>query len=46
MMNSNDKLNLMKDRINKLENRSDKNIKCGGVLRKLRRQLRNMESTL
>ena len=46
MMNSNDKLNLMKDRINKLENRNDKNIKSGGVLRKLRRQLRNMESAL
>lgn len=46
MMNSNDKLNLMKDRINRLENRNDKNIKSGGVLRKLRRQLRNMESTL
>ena len=45
-MNSNDKLNLMKDRINRLENRNDKNIKSGGVLRKLRRQLRNMESTL
>lgn len=46
MMNSNDKLNLMKDRINRLENRNDKNIKSGGVLRKLRRQLRNMESAL
>ena len=45
MMNSNDKLNLLKDRINKLENRNDKNIKAGGVLRKLRRQLRNAEAT-
>lgn len=44
-MSSNEKYNLMKDRINKLENRSQ-NIKSGGVLRKLRRQIRNMEQTL
>lgn len=43
MMNSNDRLNLLKDRINKLENRRDKNVKQPGVLKKLRRQLRNME---
>lgn len=43
MMNSNDKLNLLKDRINTLENRNDKNIKQPGVLKKLRRQLRNAE---
>ena len=36
------KLNLMKDRLQKLEN-SGKNIKCGGVVRKLTRQIRNAE---
>ena len=36
------KLVLMKDRLNKLEG-SKKNIKCPGVVKKLRRQIRNME---
>ena len=36
------KYNLMKDRLAKLES-NGKNIKSGGVLRKLRRQLRNMD---
>lgn len=33
----------LKNRVAILEGRGDKNIKCGGVLRKLRRQIRNME---
>lgn len=39
-MNEICKINLLKDRYNKLSN-STKNIKCPGVVRKLRRQLRN-----
>lgn len=39
------KYNLMKDRLNRLEN-SPKNMKAGGVVRRLRRQIRNMEKTL
>jgi hypothetical protein len=35
------KLALMKDRYNRLSG-SPKNIKCPGVLRKLKRQIRNM----
>lgn len=38
-----DKINLLKDRIKKMEG-TEKNIKCPGVLRSLRRELRNMES--
>lgn len=37
------KLALMKDRFNKL-NGSPKNIKCGGVVKKLARQIRNLEA--
>ena len=37
------KLALTKERLHKLEN-SLKNIKSGGVVKKLRRQIRNMES--
>lgn len=36
------KLALMKDRYNKLSG-TTKNIKCGGVLRKLARQIRNAQ---
>lgn len=36
------KLALMKDRLAVMES-SVKNIKCGGCVRKLRRQIRNME---
>ena len=36
-------LALMKERLNKLEN-SPKNLKCPGAVRKLRRQIRNMEA--
>ena len=41
-MTKEEKLALMKNRKNKL-NESPKNIKCGGVLKKLIRQIRNME---
>lgn len=44
-MTKSDKLNIMKDRYNKLSN-SPKNIKCPGALKKLGRQIRNIESTL
>ena len=42
-MDNKAKLALMKERLNKLE-QSAKNIKCGGCLRKLRRQIKKMES--
>lgn len=38
-----DRINLLKDRIKKMEG-TEKNIKCPGVLRSLRRELRNMEN--
>lgn len=41
-MTSNEKLALMKDRLSKLQV-SPKNIKCGGVVRKLKRQISRME---
>ena len=41
-MTNAEKLVLMKSRYNKLTG-TDKNIKSGGILRKLRRQIRNME---
>ena len=37
-----EKLALMKDRLAKLEN-NGKNVKCGGVVQRLRRQIRNAE---
>ena len=42
-MTKEEKLALMKNRKNKL-NQSPKNIKCGEVLRKLTRQIRNAEN--
>ena len=42
MMTSNEKLALMKDRFNRLKD-NPKDIKAGGVVRKLRRQIRNLE---
>lgn len=42
-MTKTDKINLIKARIKKMDG-SDKNIKCPGVLRSLRRELRNMEN--
>ena len=41
-MTKQEKLVITKDRYNKLRN-SEKNIKCPGVVRKLARQIRNME---
>lgn len=41
-MNKEQKLALMKNRLSTLEG-SGKNSKCPGVVRKLRRQIRNME---
>lgn len=42
-MNKTDKLTLMKQRLQKLEG-TEKNIKCPGVARKLRREIRNLEN--
>lgn len=42
MMNRESKLALMKDRFARLS-RSEKNIKCGGVLGRLKRDIRNLE---
>ena len=44
-MTNAEKLTIMKDRLNRLEN-SPKDIKCPGVLTKLRRQIRNLEKAL
>lgn len=41
-MTREEKLVLKKDRLKKLEG-SVKNIKCGGVVRKLRREVRHLE---
>ena len=41
-MERTEKLAITKDRYNRLSN-TVKNVKCPGVLRKLRRQIRNME---
>lgn len=43
MITKEQKLAIMKDRLKKLEG-SPKNIKCGGVVRKLSRQIRNLEA--
>lgn len=42
-MSKEQKLALMKNRLATLEN-SPKNLKCPGVVRKLRREIRNMEA--
>ena len=42
MITKEQKLAMLKDRLKKL-NGSPKNIKCGGVVRKLSRQIRNLE---
>lgn len=39
-MTKNEKLDLMKDRLNKLQNKAI-NLKCPGVRKKLERQIRN-----
>ena len=38
-------LALKKEKLNKLQNTS-KNLKCPGVLRKLRREVRNLEASM
>lgn len=43
MITKEQKLAIFKDRLKKL-NESPKNIKCGGVVRKLSRQIRNLEN--
>lgn len=45
MITPEQKLEIMKDKLNKLEN-SPKNSKCPGVVRKLSRQVRNLERSL
>ena len=40
-----DKLIILQDKINRLEN-SSKDVKCPGVLQKLRRQRRNLEKLI
>lgn len=44
-MTQTEKLNLLKDRYNRLKD-NPKDIKAGGTLRKLRRQIRNMETSM
>ena len=44
-MRKDQKLAIMKDRLNTLE-KSVKNIKCGGVVRALRREVRNLEKEI
>jgi hypothetical protein len=41
-MNKQDILNLKKDRLQKLES-NGKNVKAGGVVKRLRREIRNLE---
>ena len=41
-MDTRAKVVIMKDRLQKLEN-SNKNIKSGGVVKKLKRQIRNLD---
>lgn len=44
-MTKNEKLALMKERLNRMENlKTDANLKSGGCRRKLMRQIRNAES--
>lgn len=42
-MNKQDVLNLKKDRLQKLES-NNKNVKSSGVVKRLRREIRNLES--
>lgn len=44
-MTDTERLNLMKNRLANLRN-TPKNIKCPGVVRKLTRQVRNMEASM
>lgn len=42
-MTNKDKLSAKKNRLNTLKNRGNKNIKCPGVIKKLTREIRNLE---
>lgn len=44
-MTTKDRLAILQDKINRLEN-SPKDAKCPGVLQKLRRQVRNLEKLI
>ena len=44
-MTQNEKLRLMKNRLRSLEG-NPKNIKCGGVVRALRREIRSLENSI
>ncbi len=44
-MTNSERLAIMKDKLNRLEN-SPKDIKCPGVVQKIRRQIRNLEKSL
>lgn len=37
-------INAKKNRLNKLIGRGERNVKCPGVVRKLRREIRNLEA--
>lgn len=43
-MTKKDKLLAKKNRLNTIEGRGNKNIKCPGVVKKLKREIRNLES--
>lgn len=45
MITTEQKLAIMKDKLNRLSN-SPKNVKCPGVVQKLSRQIRNLEKNL
>ena len=44
-MTNSERLAIMKDKLNRLEN-SSKDIKCPGVVQKIRRQIRHLEKSL
>ena len=44
-MTNSERLAIMKNKLNRLEN-SPKDIKCPGVVQKIRRQIRNLEKSL
>jgi hypothetical protein len=45
MITTEQRIAILKDKLTKLEN-SSKNVKCPGVVKKLTRQIRNLEKTL
>lgn len=44
-MNQTEKLALKRERLNRLQN-SNKNTKCPGVCKRLRREIKNMEASM